>query len=484
MQEYIMPQKLASITESNTPSFVKGVRLHHDWARRRQVLLAPERVVAIDRTAFDILSRCDGRRTVASIADELANHYAGDRAVILSDVQAVLQGLFEKRFMVLTGSGLEEPQTAPTQHPVAGAKTHHTADLPLAALAELTHRCPLQCPYCSNPIDLERNELTTDEWRRVIDEVASLGVLQIHFSGGEPLARKDLASLVKHAAASGLYTNLITSGVLLNRERLKMLEAGLDHVQISLQDVHPDRADEIANYPSAHQKKLAAARLVREAGIPLTVNAVVHRQNLHRLTDLIELAVALDAARLEVAHVQYQGWALKNRAALIPTEAQFDEATKVVEEARDRLKGVLVIDYVIPDYYAVRPKNCMGGWGRHFLNVTPSGLVLPCHAAESIPGLTFKSVRDHSLAWIWQNSPAMRKFRGFGWMKEPCKSCEFRGVDHGGCRCQALALTGDATNADPACEKSPFHSLTRDLARQEAAADSTQFSHRGFLRSE
>lgn len=353
-------------------------------------------------------------------------------------------------------------------------------DPPLALLAELSHRCPLRCPYCSNPLALERAgaELDTASWRRVLSEAAALGVLQVHFSGGEPLVRRDLAELVRHAAQAGLYTNLITSGVLLDRARLaELVEAGLEHVQLSFQDTEEASADRIAGLEGAHKRKLAVAALVRDAGLPLTVNAVMHRQNLERLPDMIELALALGAGRLEVAHVQYYGWALANRQALLPTIAQLDAATTVVEEARRRLKGVLTIDYVVPDYYARRPKACMGGWGRQFLNISPAGKVLPCHAAESLSGFRFPSVHEASLAEIWQGSEAFNRFRGTGWMPEPCRSCERREIDWGGCRCQAFALTGDAARTDPACALSPDRALL-EAAREDAAAPASKFVYR------
>src|SRR5258708_15881106 len=327
-------------------------------------------------------------------------------------------------------------------------------DEPLAWRAELTHRCPLQCPYCSNPLELERNraELDTDSWRRVLDEAAALGVLQGHFSGGEPTARRDLDELVRHASGIGLYSNLITSAVLLDAQRAKTLPAaGLDHVQISFQDTDDAAGDRVAGYEGAQRLKRAAAQHVRDVGLPLTLNAVVHRQNLAQLPAMIELAVELGAGRLEVAHVQYYGWALANRAALFPTRKQLNAATATVEAASARLRGKLVIDYVVPDYHAELPKACMGGWGRRFLNVTPSGKVLPCHAAETLPGFQFPSVRDTGLAAIWRDSDAFNRFRGTSWMREPCRSCERRELDWGGCRCQAFALTGDAAATDPVC---------------------------------
>ena len=352
--------------------------------------------------------------------------------------------------------------------------TAETFGIPLAVLAELTHRCPLQCPYCSNPVELDRggSELTTDEWKKVLSELAEIGVLQIHFSGGEPTARKDLVELVQHASDVGLYSNLITSAVLLTREKLAALaDAGLCHVQISFQGNEPVVADRVAGFKDAHAKKLEVAKWTRELDLPLTVNAVMHRQNLYQLPDIIQMAVDLDADRLEVANVQYYGWALKNRAALMPTLEQIEETSRIVEEAQARLKGTLAIDYVVPDYYALRPKKCMGGWGRQFFNISPAGKILPCHAAESITGLEFVSVRsNHSIAWIWQNSEAFNRYRGTGWMPEPCKSCEFKEVDFGGCRCQAFALTGDAGNTDPACTLSPpMSGSSRSRARKRPA---------------
>jgi len=361
-----------------------------------------------------------------------------------------------------------------------------TAEPPLALLAELTHRCPLQCPYCSNPLELDRAaaELDTTTWQRVFDEAARLGVLHVHFSGGEPAARKDLETLVAHASRLGLYSNLITSAVLLDRPRLQALvAAGLNHVQISFQAHDPANADHIGGFAGGHARKLEIAGYVRDAGLPLTVNAVMHRQNLDELDAVIAMAVRLGARRLEVAHVQYYGWALKNRAALMPTRAQLERATATVEAARTRLKGTLVIDYVVPDYYARRPKACMGGWGRRFLNVAPNGDVLPCHAASTLPGLTFENVRDRSLKDIWYGSDAFEKFRGTGWMPEPCRSCDQREVDWGGCRCQAFALTGGIDAVDPACEFSDRHATLVASAERESAMEPPMFVYRNFSRS-
>lgn len=386
---------------------------------------------------------------------------------------------------------MSEAAGTPTDTPIdslavleARGTTAEAFGIPLAVLAELTHRCPLQCPYCSNPLELERarDELTTDEWKRVLGELAGIGVLQIHFSGGEPAARKDLTELVRHATDVGLYSNLITSAVLLTKDRLRALaDAGLCHVQISFQGSDAASADRVAGFRNAHAQKLDVARWVRELDLPLTVNAVMHRQNLHQLPDIIQMAVDLDADRLEIANVQYYGWALKNRAALMPTLAQIEDATRIVEEAQARLKGTLAIDYVVPDYYALRPKKCMGGWGRQFFNISPTGKILPCHAAETITGLHFESVRgNRSIASIWRTSDAFNRYRGTGWMPEPCASCDYREIDFGGCRCQAFALTGNAANTDPACTLSPLHERIFRTAEAEAAGEVSRFVYRNF----
>jgi pyrroloquinoline quinone biosynthesis protein E len=340
---------------------------------------------------------------------------------------------------------------------------HH----PLGLLAELTHRCPLGCPYCSNPLALESrdDELDTATWARVMREAAALGILQVHLSGGEPAARRDLAEITAAAHEAGLYTNLITSGIGLTDARMTALyDAGLDHVQISIQDGEEKSADHIAGYRGAFARKTELAAQVRRLGMPLTVNMVVHRANIEHIAAMVDLALALDAGRVEIAHVQYYGWALKNRAALMPTRAQVERARHVVEDLRMRHHGRIVIDAVVPDYHARYPKPCLGGWGRRSLNINPSGRVLPCHAAEVIPGLEFWSVREHALADIWANAPAFNAFRGTAWMQEPCASCARREQDFGGCRCQAFLLTGDARATDPVCELSPRHAQVIELA--------------------
>ncbi len=341
------------------------------------------------------------------------------------------------------------------------------AHRPLGLVAELTHRCPLRCPYCSNPTTYPppAHELDADEWRRVFEEAAGLGVLHALLTGGEPLIRADLESLVASAREAGLYTNLITSAVGLTLRRASALkDAGLDSVQISVQSDQGDLADRIAG-ATAHASKLRAARLVRSIGLPLTLNVVLHRLNIDRVGAIIALAEDLDAHRLELANAQYLGWAFKNRAALLPTSDQVRDAERVAAEAGARLRGRMEILFVLPDYHAERPKPCLNGWGRRFLTVNPVGDVLPCPTAGEIPGLSFENVRHHSLGSIWAESEAFNRFRGTDWMPEPCRGCDLREVDFGGCRCQAALLTGDAARTDPACALSPDRE-TLLIARQ------------------
>ena len=363
----------------------------------------------------------------------------------------------------------------------SNSKTPEPLGSPLALLLELTHRCPLQCPYCSNPLDLEKaaSELDTSQWMQVLDQASEMGMLQVHFSGGEPALRKDLEALVEHAEKLGLYTNLITSAVNLSQERINTLAAlGLGHIQVSIQDSEEKLANTIGGHPNGYQLKLAAAKHIRQAGIPLTINAPVHRLNIDHLEASIQMAVDMDASRIEVAHVQYYGWAYLNRKYLMPTRKQLDWATEVVKKASKELEGILSIDYVVPDYYAKIPKSCMSGWGRQFLNITPSGLVLPCHAAESITSLSFDNVLDTPLKDIWEHSEAFQRFRGTAWMPDACKGCDRREIDWGGCRCQAFAITGDASNMDPACEQSPFHQELINLADSDAAGTDYSFTYR------
>ena len=349
---------------------------------------------------------------------------------------------------------------------------------PFGLLAEMTYRCPLHCPYCSNPIQASGDELSTDEWLRVVREAAELGVLHILFSGGEPLVRKDLPELIACAHREGMYTNLITSGLGLTRSRaLDLREAGLDSIQISLQSDQAELADRLAGAP-AHGRKLVAARLVRELDMPLTLNVVLHRANLACLAQIIALAEQLDAQRLELAHTQYLGWAFLNKEALLPTREQVEQAAEIAAAAQARLRGKMEILYVMPDYHARRPKPCMHGWGRRYLTVNPSGAVLPCQTATVIPDLRFNNVREHSLAWIWRESSAFTRFRGTEWMPEPCQSCELRTIDFGGCRCQAFLLTGDAARTDPVCSFSSDHPILQNMIAQSEAHPVEEFQMR------
>jgi PqqA peptide cyclase len=359
---------------------------------------------------------------------------------------------------------------------------------PYALLAEITYRCPLHCPYCSNPVAVSlreaprrpqgdgytNGELTTDEWKRVIREAAALGVLQIGFSGGEPLSRRDLAELICAAREANLYTNLITSGIGLDDDRVPALRnAGLDSIQLSLQSDESTLADKIAG-ARAHKRKLDVAAKIRAAGIPLSLNFVIHRQNIDRLEQIIDLAEALGPERVELANVQFYGWAFRNRAALLPTGEQVNRAREIATAAKERLAGKIDLFYVLPDYYETRPKPCLNGWGQRYLTVNPTGDVLPCPTASSaMPDLPFENVRARNLDWIWRESESFNRFRGTEWMPEPCRSCSQREIDFGGCRCQAALLTGNAANTDPVCEFSPNRAVVDAVLREVNSSGNT-----------
>jgi PqqA peptide cyclase len=347
---------------------------------------------------------------------------------------------------------------------------------PYTLVAELSYRCPLHCPYCSNPVDIGgdryRDELQTEDWARAFREARRLGVVQLALTGGEPMLRRDLDELVAAARALGLYSTLVTAGTLLTRERCEQLkEAGLDHVQVSIQSPDPDENDRIAGNRS-FDKKIAAARSARELGLPLTINCVLHRQNLDRVEEILLLAEELGAQRLELANTQYYGWAVVNQRALLPTRAQLARGEEAVKRFRERVGPRITVLWVLPDYYEELPKPCMGGWGRTAIVVAPNGEALPCQAASTIPGLEFPNVRERSLDWIWHEADAFTRFRGTAWMQEPCRSCPLgrQEEDWGGCRCQALRLTGDAAATDPVCRFSPHHGAVV-AARESAPAD-------------
>ncbi|MGK3963835.1 pyrroloquinoline quinone biosynthesis protein PqqE [Sorangium sp. So ce118] len=477
-------------------------RLVRDRSSGREILLYPERGLALNPVAAAVAARLDGTRTVAAIAAEIAATFAAappgevERDVIAFLEELAARGLLERRAAEAAGDAAEgaggaaaaagdaaeaagdaaargaPPGAAPALAPGGGAAAEAASHRPYTLIAELTYRCPLRCPYCSNPMELAgaAGELSTETWCRVFAEAAELGVMQLHLTGGEPLARRDLEALVRRARELGLYTNLITSGVPLARERLAALRAaGLDNVQLSVQDADAARADRIAGY-AAFDHKLAVAGWVKAEGLPLTVNVVLHRANIENVPAIIALAERLGADRLELANTQYLGWALANREALLPARDQLERAFAIASAARERLLGRMEMVFVTPDYHADWPRACMDGWARRYLHVAPGGLVLPCHAAHTIPGLEFESVRERPLAWIWRESPGMRRFRGDAWMPQPCQGCDRRGVDFGGCRCQAYHLTGDAAATDPACSLSPAHGIVEEARLRAASA--------------
>jgi PqqA peptide cyclase len=345
---------------------------------------------------------------------------------------------------------------------------------PYTLTAELTYRCPLHCAYCSNPVSYDdRPALDTAQWRRVFAEAEGMGVMQVNLTGGEPLLRSDLELLTEQAHALGLYTNLITSGVPLSRERLTGLrDSGLDAVQLSLQSTDQRLGDEIAGL-KVHDAKLAVARWTHELRMPLTVNIVLHRLNIDEISDIVALAEALHADRLELANTQYLGWALMNRRALLPSNMQLEQARRIASAERDRLSGQMEILFVTPDYYGGVPRACMDGWGRRHLVVSPDGLVLPCHMAHTLPGLTFERAGTRPLMEIWEHSHGFNRFRGESWMADTCRTCAYRTIDFGGCRCQAFHVAGHLEAMDPVCRWSPDHDLIQ-RAREAVEQTSVQ----------
>jgi pyrroloquinoline quinone biosynthesis protein E len=336
---------------------------------------------------------------------------------------------------------------------------------PLALIAELTHRCPLHCVYCSNPQELTRREreLSTDVWARVLREAAELGVMQADFTGGEPLARPDIVDIIRAARGAGLYASLITSGVPLDEKRLEeIVNAGLDHVQLSFQGAEKESASEFSG-TRTHAAKLRVATWVKRYRVALTLNFVIHRGNLGQLEQMLALVEEIEPQRVEFAHVQYYGWAYVNRARLLPTREQVDHSLEILKKAEDRLRGSIRVEYVVPDYHSRFPKACMGGWGRKVMLISPGGDAMPCHAANVIPGMKFENVQAQSLRRIWENSWAFQKFRGEDWMPEPCASCDRRTRDFGGCRCQAFLLAKDAAATDPVCSLSPYRSMVDSI---------------------
>ncbi|XVU29577.1 pyrroloquinoline quinone biosynthesis protein PqqE [Actinoplanes sp. CA-054009] len=417
------------------PGLAAGVRLVHDPVRDVDALLYPEGSLLLDGPAPDIVRACDGRRGLPEIVAVLDSLYDG---VSAADIDDLITHLASRRLLRDGGATVHARN-------IAGNRLNR-APLPIGMVAELTYRCPLSCGYCSNPVEATREEIDTARWLDLLTQARDLGVLQVHFSGGEPVLRPDLPRLVAHARDLGMYTNLITSGIGLTARKLD----GFDHVQLSVQHADAAAADAIAGLRS-HHRKIAAAALVREAGLPLTVNVVLHAANVGALEEIAAFADGLGASRLELAHTQYYGWGLRNRAAIMPTAAQIRHADEAAARVHGRYDMEIV--YVRPDHHTGRPKPCMNGWGSRQFAVNPSGAVLPCLAADQLPG-----PKPHgTLEEIWFDSELFNRFRGTAWMPDPCRGCDLREVDFGGCRCQAFQLTGDAAATDPVCTLSPHH---------------------------
>jgi len=456
-------------------------RVVFDPIRKTQALLDPERVIFLSPSARAIFDLCDGARTTHEIIALLKARHP--RAPIETDVPQSLASLHAKGALAYSPLA---PVVTVSESEREGARGDEFRP-PLAMTAELTFRCPLRCGYCSNPIELDAyaQELTVDQWLRIIDEAADAGVLQCSFSGGEPLLFDGLEALIARARARGMYTNLITSTYGLTEERLDALvKVGVEHIQVSVQHTDAAKADELAGVKAArstHEHKLWAARAIVARGVALSINVVLHRETVEFVGPLIELAESLGAVRIELASVQSHGWALRNRAALLPTLEQGQEASRVAKAAKARIGAKMRVVYVVSDYYAGRPKPCMDGWGRKFLTVAPDGRVLPCPGAHALPFEYDRALGDKSIEELWRTSEPFNAFRGTRWMPEPCASCDERERDFGGCRCQAFALTGDARNTDPTCQKSPHHAVVieaREQAQREAPLIQLRRYHR------
>lgn len=461
------------------PRLWRLARIGHDRIRDRPVLLYPEGAMFLNQTGQAILELCDGEHSVEQISSILGQRYSAN---VSDDVTEYLIRMARQDLVTVPGSppparrvsdAPQEPPHRVVVEPPGGraAEAPRVLAAPTTLLAELTYRCPLHCPYCSNPLEMSRAEmeLSTDDWKRVFTQARELGVLQLGLSGGEPLARKDLEELVAHARSEGMYTTLVTSALGLTRTRAERLKAaGIDHIQISIQDTDTVNAERIAGVRSVKQKMEGAA-LVKEMGLAFSVNVVLHRGNLDHLNDLIELAASLGADRIELANTQFYGWAAKNRHMLMPTAEQVVRSEAIARAAIDKYRGLMQVLYVLPDYYQPYPKPCYGGWGAVYILVTPDGKALPCHGATQIKTLEMVHVNQYPLDWIWRESPIFNAFRGDSWMPEPCRGCSRKAQDFGGCRCQAFALTGDARNTDPVCTLSPHHDLIAEAVTETVA---------------
>ena len=451
------------------------LRLQFEPSQDNWVLLYPEGMVQLAGSTAEILKRIDGSHDVASVIAELKAVFQG--AELDDDVLNFLTDAWKRGWVRPAGGHPEMAArriVGPPAEPLPVVTMPEGISRPHWLLAELTYRCPLQCPYCSNPVDIAKyqNELSTEDWKRVMREARAMGAIQLGFSGGEPLVRRDLEELIAYASELGFYTNLITSGVGMDEARVKAFkEAGLDHIQISFQA----SSEELNNYlggTDSFKHKLEMARVVKAYGYPMVLNIVIHRQNIDQIDDILDMTIDLQGDYVELASTQYYGWSKINAEHLLPTRAQLERAERIAHEYQARMEGKMRIIYVVPDYFEDRPKACMNGWGSIFLTVAPDGTALPCHAAGQLPGLAFPNVKDGSVDWIWNESEGFNRYRGFDWMKEPCRSCPEKTKDFGGCRCQAFMMTGDPANADPVCAKSPHHeALVHEVDEIERRAE-------------
>lgn len=450
-----------------TPPAQRRLRIsrHAALKSRRQgdVLVMPERAIRLGGSGGEILRLLDRPRSPSELVARLRQRYPANERVAEETLAFLAQ---MQRIGALEAgehdAAREEEEEAAGDGSDTGARggIASSAPAPLNLIAELTYRCPLQCPYCSNPLDFRarREALDAKTWGRVFEEAAALGVVHLGLTGGEPSTRSDLEEILSAAVAADLYPHLVTAARPLTLARLEALAArGLRSVQVSIQSVDAARTQRIAG-TDCLDEKLAIARRSVELGLSLTLNCVLHRHNLDEVARLIELSRELGADRLELANTQFHNWALRNRAALMPTRAQLDAASEAVEAARAGAEASgLTLLFVRPDYYSGRPKPCMGGWGQLAVVIDPTGLVLPCHEAADLPDLVFWRVPERRLESAWADAPGMNAYRGTDWMPEPCRSCPEKLRDFGGCRCQAFRLLGDAGKTDPACDRSPDH---------------------------
>jgi len=462
---------MSALEGSLRPAIARGLRLQYESAQGRHVLLYPEGMVQMNQVAAAILERCDGVRTLDAIVQELET--LSGETNLAPDIHGFIGAALAQRW--LEGEGgmrLELPERAAVSPVAAGSPAARPLGLPLWLLLEVTYRCPLHCVFCYNPTEFARTaeELSTAAWRRVLREARALGAVQLGLSGGEPLARADLEELVAEAHGLGFYINLITSGVGMTEARMRALKAaGLDHIQLSFQDSSREMNDFLSS-TRTFELKSRVAGWIRAHGYPMVLNVVLHRHNIEHVAEILAMAERLGAEYVELANTQYYGWAWLNRAELLPSRAQLEHAERVTQEFRARVGNRTRVYFVVPDYFEKRPKPCMNGLGSVFLAIAPDGTAMPCHAARMLPNLALPNVEHAGLREIWYESAAFNRFRGEGWMKEPCASCPERGRDFGGCRCQAYLLTGDPDNADPVCELSPHHHLVSEaVARAEAA---------------